>query len=136
MTDDMLVLADRLDELRETKAKLELSLKEINAEIESVNEHLVAEMVNAEVPRFDRRNKSFYIRTDLHPSVAADRREVLIETLRANGFEDIIQETVHPQTLKAFIKEQVAENNDQIPEWLEGLVSVHQREQVVVRKKS
>ena len=36
--------------------------------------------------------------------------------------------------LSAFVKEQIAENGDALPEWLDGLVSVFEKTSVGVRK--
>ncbi len=127
-------MADQLEELRQEKARLEDELKKVKAEIEAVNEAMVAEMVSEEVQRFTRNGKLFYLQTDMFVSDVAERREALYETLRQQGYGDLIRETVHPQTLKGFTKEQVRENNDELPDWLDGFVNVFFKDKVVVRK--
>lgn len=130
----MFALADRLREMRDRKTEVEAELKWVNGEIERFNQLLVAEMVDQEVPRFDRDGKTFYIRSEIYPSVDPERRDVLYEVIRENGFGDLIKETINFQTLAAFIKEQMRENNDQLPDWLEGLVNVFEKESVVLRR--
>lgn len=43
-------------------------------------------------------------------------------------------ETVNANSLSAFVKEQVAENGDMLPDWLDGLVNVFEKTTVGVRK--
>ena len=46
----------------------------------------------------------------------------------------MITETINANNLSAFVKEQIAENGDALPEWLDGLVSVFEKTSVGVRK--
>lgn len=52
------------------------------------------------------------LRGDAYCSVVKGRKEALLEWLRENDFEDLIQEGVNSSTLKAFIKEQINEGNE------------------------
>ncbi len=128
-------LAGHLASLNEKKAHIEAELKEVKKEIESTNEQLVELMVDEEVQRFSRDGTLFYLQTDVYVSDVADRREVFYEALRQQGHGDLIRETVHPQTLKAFTKEQMTDDL-QLPEWLEGLVTVFRKDKVRLRKES
>ena len=47
---------------------------------------------------------------------------------------DMITETVNANSLSSFVKEQIAENCDALPDWLDGLVSVFEKTTVGVRK--
>jgi len=50
------------------------------------------------------------------------------------GFGELIYETVNANSLSAFVKEQIAENGDELPDWLKGLVNVFEKTTVTVRK--
>lgn len=43
-------------------------------------------------------------------------------------------ETVNANSLSAFVNEQITENDESLPEWLEGLVNVFEQTRVSVRK--
>ena len=43
-------------------------------------------------------------------------------------------ETVNANSLSAFVKEQISENGDTLPDWLNGLVNVFEKTTVGVRK--
>jgi len=45
-----------------------------------------------------------------------------------------VKETVHPSTLKAFVRELKEEHDDELPEWLEGLVRIYEEDEVRVKK--
>ena len=57
-----------------------------------------------------------------------------LEALRAEGYGGLIYETVNANSLSAFVKEQMAENDDTLPDWLNGLVNVFEKTTVGVRK--
>lgn len=56
------------------------------------------------------------IKEDLYASITQKKKDEAHEWLRENGFGDLIKEItreqVHPQTLKAFIREQVSQGRD------------------------
>jgi hypothetical protein len=61
-------------------------------------------------------------------------KEELFDALRSKGFGELIYETVNANSLSAFVKEQIAENGDEIPDWLKGLVNVFEKTTVTMRK--
>jgi hypothetical protein len=64
----------------------------------------------------------------------ADRKEELFEALRVEGHGGLIYETVNANSLSAFVREQISENDDVLPEWLNSLVNVFEKNTVGVRK--
>src|SRR5690606_10177728 len=105
-------LADRLRELRDRKAGLEEQLKALNAEIEETDRKLAEAMVNEEIQNFVRGDRQFYLRTETYVSAKAERRPELLAWLKANGLADIVQETVHPRTLSAAVKELLQDEDE------------------------
>ena len=130
----MFELADRLRELREEKAAAELRLKELSAEIDEVDYHLSERMAETETQNFTRQGLMFCLTTKTRASAMAGRKEELFSALRAEGYGDLVYETVNANSLSAFVKEQIAENGDTIPDWLNGLVNVFEKTTVGVRK--
>lgn len=130
----LLELADRLKELREQKKEIDERRKEINAEIEVVETEMVELMMEQEVGKFERAGSTFYINTRLFASPFADRKQELFNTLKKEGYGDLVQETVNANSLAAFIREQMEENEDKLPEWLEGLVNVYEKNTIGIRR--
>ena len=130
----MFELADRLRELREEKAAAELRLKELSAEIDEVDYRLSELMAETETQTFTRQGLMFCLTTKTRASAMAGRKEELFSALRAEGYGDLVYETVNANSLSAFVKEQIAENGDTIPDWLNGLVNVFEKTTVGVRK--
>ena len=58
-----------------------------------------------------------------------------MDALKENGFGALVVETVNSNTLSSFIKEQMAENDDEIPEWLKENVNTFEKVSVGIRKK-
>lgn len=133
-SEKMFELADRLKALRETKKEFEQQLKLLNAELEEVDYALATAMLESETQNFTRSGVMFCLTNSTRASAMADRKDELFEALRAEGFGGLIYETVNANSLSAFVKEQIADNNDSLPDWLNGLVNVFEKTTVGVRK--
>lgn len=131
---NLLELADRLKTLREQKKELDSQTKQINAEIEKIEAEMVAEMMEQEIGKFERAGSTFYIKTRLFASPLAEKKQELFKTLKNEGYGDLVQETVNSNSLAAFVREQMEENEDKLPEWLEGLVNVYEKTSIGIRR--
>ena len=133
-SNSMFELADRLSDLRATKEYAEQELKAINTEIDEVDYQLSELMAEQETQNFTRHGQLFCLTTKTRASATAGRKEELFSALRAEGYGDLVYETVNANSLSAFVKEQIAENGDAVPAWLKGLVNVFEKTTVGVRK--
>ena len=132
----MFELADQLRELRETKQFAEQELKEINAEIERVDYALSEIMAQTETQNFTRAGTMFCLTTTTRASAVAGCKDDLFCALKTEGFGELVQESVNSNSLSAFVKEQIAENGDVLPDWLNGLVNIYEKTTVGVRKSA
>ena len=131
---DMFELADRLKELRERKAELADETKANNAEIEQAEYDLSQLMAQTETQSFQRAGTLFYLTTKTYASADKEHKDELFDALRNEGYGSLITETVNANSLSAFVKEQMSENDDVLPEWLEGKVNVFDKVTVALRK--
>ena len=134
MPSDLFILADKLRDLRVQKKNLEAKVKEINDQIEHTEQGLVGEMVNMELQNFSRAGQMFYLSTKIYASAVADRKPELISWLKANGYGDMVQEQVNAQTLAAWVREQLGEDQEELPKGVRELVNVYPKQTVGVRK--
>jgi len=149
MQDRLFELADELKTLRDRKDALEAELKKVNTDIDNVDWHLSNLMAETETQNFTRAGTMFCLTTKTRASATEGKKDELFAALRAQGFGDMIYETVNANSLSAFVKEQIAENAenpsivdatnagpapDVLPEWLIGLVNVFEKITVSVRK--
>ena len=58
----------------------------------------------------------------------------IYSTLKNEGYGSLITETVNANSLSAFVKEQMVDNDDVLPDWLEGKVNVFDKVTVNLRK--
>ena len=130
----MFELADRLKNLRDKKKEIETSLKSVNDMIFEVESALAELMTLSETQNFTRSGTMFSLPTSTNASAKAGRKDELYALLKDAGYGDLVVETVNPSSLSAFVKEQISENNDSLPQWLEGLVSVFEKTSVSIRK--
>ena len=135
-SEKMFELADTLRALRDEKAEAEQRLKEINAAIDEADYRLSELMAETETQNFTRAGMMFCLTTKTRASATAGRKEDLFSALRGAGFGDLVYETVNANSLSAFVKEQIAENGDTLPAWLDGLVNVFEKTSVSLRKSS
>lgn len=133
-SEKMFEMADRLRGLRDEKAELEKRMKEINGEIDDTDFRLSELMAETETQNFTRAGMMFCLTSKTRASAAAGRKDELFAALRGEGFGDLVYETVSANSLSAFVKEQIEENGDVLPEWLDGLVNVFEKTSVSLRK--
>lgn len=135
-TQNMYELAERLKQLREKKKAAEQQLKDVHAEIAQTEYQLSMQMAETETQNFTRAGTMFALTTKIRASAVAGRKEELYVALKENGYNDLVYETVNANSLSAFVKEQISENQDTIPDWLNGLVHVYEQTAVSVRKST
>lgn len=126
--------ADKLKALRDRKDELEAELKQVNMDIDNADWHLSNLMAETETQNFTRAGTMFCLTTKTRASARAGQKDELFAALRGEGYGDMITETVNANSLSSFVKEQIAENGDALPDWLDGLVSVFEKTTVGVRK--
>ncbi|MBS3969645.1 MAG: hypothetical protein KGZ94_05965 [Clostridia bacterium] len=126
-------LADRLKQLKNRKKALEGELKSNNAEMEAVGDELSQAMLDEEMANFVRGGQMFYLTTKIFASADKERKQELFQWLKQNDYGDMVQETVNANTLAAFVRE-ILNENDRLPDDLEQLVSVHEKTLVAMRK--
>lgn len=134
---DMFELADKLKELKARKDDLAEQTKANNGAIREVEEALSEAMVESEMQRFTRGDRSFYLATKTFVSPQADRKDDLLRWLMDHGHGSLVQETVNSNTLAAFVREILDSGTgevDDLPDGLADLVNVHRQPTVQVRK--
>lgn len=131
---NMYKLAEQLKQLREAKKDAEQRVKDINAEIDKTEYSLVQLMAETETQNFTRAGTMFSLTTKTRASAVAGHKDKLYSALKENGFGELVYETVNANSLSAFVKEQISENQDTVPDWLSGLVNVYEQTSVSVRK--
>ena len=129
----MLELADQLKQLRDRKADLDFETKEVNKQIEGVELDLIQEMTTEECESFKRNGVLFSLVRKEYPSAIPEMKGELYEVMKQRGFEHLF--TINTQTLQATLKELKANNDDLMPEWLDGLVQIAEKQSIQVRKK-
>lgn len=131
----MMQLAEQLSAAKQKKKELEEQVKTANAEIDRLDRELSDTMATMDCPNFSHAGYTFYLSSRLFASPQSGKKEELFTTLRENGYGSIVAETVNANTLSSFVKERMDENEGDIPEWLTGVISTHEKISVGVRKK-
>jgi len=135
-SEKMFELADRLKSLRDQKTDTEALLKDLGEQIDETDYRLSELMAESETQNFTRSGTMFCLTTKTRASAVAGSKEELYTALRQQGFGELVYETVNANSLSSFVKEQIAENGDALPDWLIGLVNVYDKTTVGVRKAS
>ena len=134
MQEQLFECVDRLKALRDRKSALEAELKQVNADIDDADWHLSNLMAETETQNFTRAGTQFCLTTKIRANAIGGRKDDLFVALRTEGFGNLVYETVNANSLSAFVKEQMEENGDVLPAWLDGLVNIYEKTTVAVRK--
>jgi predicted nuclease with TOPRIM domain len=118
-------LLEFLIELRDDKADLEKRLKGLNEEIAGIEEELISDMLEHEDASFNHKGITCSLVQKEYVSPEQERKDDLWTAMKENGFEHLF--TINSQTLSGTIKELKANNDDRLPEWLDGLVKIAEK---------
>ena len=128
----MLLAADRLKTLRDEKAELQAKLKDVQESIDSVEAELIQHMTDEECTGFDRNGVRFSLVIREFPGAVPEERDELYRRMRSHGFEHLF--TINTNTLGATVKELKANNDDQLPDWLEGVIQIYEQPSIRVSR--
>lgn len=130
ITSKLKELAEELYLLKQNKEVVEKKLKEINEQITNLQPRFVEAMEDENIDKFSvPKLGTFSLFSGLYPKV--ENEEVMVEDLRAKGYQSIIKQVVNWQTLRALVNELIGQNRP-IPEG----VSVTPVKEVRLRKEN
>lgn len=129
---NILLLADRFKDLRDKKAVLQDELKALQAELDQAEAALVNAMTNEECSGFKRNGYGFSLVIKEYPGAIPELKADLYAAMKEHGFEHLF--TINPMTLSGTVKELKANNDDVLPEWLDGLVRIYEQPGITIRK--
>lgn len=128
----MLAAADTLKALRDEKLELQEKLKGVQEGIDAVKAELIQYMTDEECTGFDRNGSHFSLVIREYPGAVPEEKEELYRRMREHGFEHLF--TINVQTLSGTIKELKANNDDVLPDWLEGVIQIYEELNIRVTK--
>ncbi|MDR1598535.1 MAG: hypothetical protein LBS11_01435 [Oscillospiraceae bacterium] len=130
----LFTLVDQLKELRNVKDKLKDQLKDVNTQIDDTEKQLSDMMAETETPNFTHAGTMLCLKTKTRVSAVTGFKDELYAALKANGYASLVYETVNTNSLSSFVKEQIDENDDALPDWLTGLVGVYDMTSISLHK--
>ena len=128
----MLSAADRLKALRDQKNELQAHLKAVQEQIDETEAELIQVMTDEECTGFDRNGIRFSLVIKEYPGAIPEEKEELYRRMRSHGFDHLF--TINTQTLSATVKELKANNDELLPDWLEGVIQIFERPSIRVSK--
>ncbi len=128
----MLTTADKLKELRDQKSELQTQLKSVQEAIDETEAALIQVMTDEECSGFDRNGTRFSLVIREFPGAVPEEKEELYRRMRLHGFDHLF--TINTQTLGATVKELKANNDDTLPDWLEGVIRIFEQPSIRVSK--
>ena len=128
----MLAAADTLKALRDEKLELQEKLKGVQEGIDAVKAELIQYRTDEECTGFDRNGSHFSLVIREYPGAVPEEKEELYRRMREHGFEHLF--TINVQTLSGTIKELKANNDDVLPDWLEGVIQIYEEPNIRVTK--
>ena len=135
MNDKLMIEAEFLTHLKDNKTQVEEELKQIKKQIENQEKKLIDMMVDSELQNFKGKNGITYsLKTTVIPNVLAENKVALVETLKENGYAALVKEEVNAQTFKSFVKEQGWETTEELPEYLQNIVSLYEKTTIGTRR--
>lgn len=132
LNNKLLELSDTLKLLKERKSELDAEAKKIEEEIDGVTTEMIGIMTTEELTSFKRDGTTFSLVVQEYPSAEPDRKPELWDAMRSNGYGDLF--SINSKTLSATVKELMTENGGALPEWLEGLIKIAEKNSIRMTK--
>ena len=132
MNETILELADKYLEKREQKSELETQIKDVSKELETLEQELISLMTDQEIDSFKRNGILYSVVTREFQSANPERKEELYLQMKQRGYEHLF--TINTNTLSATVKEMIAENDGQLPDWLVGLINQTEKQTIRIKK--
>lgn len=129
MDTKLLQLSDKLKKLREKKERLDNEVKANNEEIEVTQNSMIEIMMSEELMSFNRDGVVFSLVNQQFPSAEPNKKIELWAAMKKQGYEDLF--TINSRTLQGTLKEIITNNEDNIPDWLDGLIKMS--EKIIIR---
>lgn len=132
MNETLLKLADLYLQAREMKSELEARVKAASQEADSIEKEMIQLMTDNEIDSFKKNGILFSVVTREFQSANPERKDELYAQMKAKGYEHLF--TINTNTLSATVKELIAENDGNLPQWLEGLINQTEKQVIRVKK--
>ena len=100
--------------------------------IDAVEAELIQLMTDEECTGFDRNGSRFSLVIREYPGAVPEEKEELYRRMRTHGFDHLF--TINTQTLGATVKELKANNDDVLPDWLEGVIQIFEQPSIRVSR--
>lgn len=129
-------LARALVTLREEKRELEAELKELNARYDEIRKDSLPENMhaagmvsaNGKASISLSTGEKIHLQGDLHVSLPAVDQQAFFKILRKSGDGALIKETIHYQSLRAWVRERLSDGIE-VPD----MITVHSFLKAVIR---
>lgn len=117
----------RFAELAEIEDDLDDQLKAVRKEKAALEAELIEEFLDTGIQRVNVNGRTIYLRKQIWASVRDGNKRRACDVLRAEGLDELIEESFNTGTLSAYVREQI-ERADEIefdkvfsPSFLEGI---------------
>lgn len=134
----LIALIEKYEEIRETKEQLAEAVKEVNEAYAEIQEKMVEEMVEADVPRQGYGGFTYSPQTVTHYSFKAEEElaemgKDKIAVLKENGFGDLVKETVNQKSLESRMRGE-AKLEEGIPDEVQDILRSYDELKILRRK--
>ncbi len=129
---DLFNLADEYYAARQEKETREQAYKQASEVVEQLEQELIQKMTDNEVTTFKRNGVQFIVASREYLSANPETKDELYKRIREKGLDYLF--TVNANTLSGFVKERKKENEDIMPEWLDGLINTYEKQSIRVKK--
>jgi len=131
-------LIEKYEELREKKEKLADETKANNESLKQIQEDIVEQMVEDDIPSQGLGDYMYSPQTVTHYSFISEEKLAAagrdkFNIMRENGFGFLVKETINQRSMEAAFKERL-ENDEELPEDVAAIVSTYDELRVTRRK--
>ena len=132
MQEEIFALSDALLNARDAKKHAEAALKEVSAVVSDLEKQLIELMLTDELDGFKRNGVQFTLCSTKHISPEPTAKDDLWAVMKEQGYEHLF--SINANTLSGEVKRLMEDNEGNLPEWLNGLVTQYDKPSIRIKK--
>ena len=127
-------IAKELRNLKHRRKILKAVLDALDAKIEQAEAQVEEQMSSAGIESFVTDGAEYHIKQTISTSIVKEYLPELITAAKANGCGELVKTSINTNSLSAYVRKYVIENDGLFPEWVNGFVDYRVHTQIIIKE--
>ena len=127
-------IGNELRNLKQRRKILKAVLDSLDVRIEQAEAQIEEQMSSAGIESFVADGAEYHVKETIYTSIVKEYLPDLITAAKANGCGDLVKTSINANSLSAYIRKYVKENDGLFPDWTNGLIDYRVQTQIIIKE--